>query len=277
MIKKVSALIVISFLAFFSGCINSETIVKVKPDGSGEIHETILFSQALVGMMSNMQASMSSGNDSAKAPGLFDIEKLRKEVSKYGSGVEFVSATEKKNDKGEGYTAIYSFKDINQVKLDQNPGSKVDKGSSDKSVEEKMSFKMEKGKVSTLKVKMNNTPSDKNASETENTKAVESSSSPMDSAATQQMMEQMMKMFNGMRIKIAVEIDGEIVKTNATHREENVLTLLDMDFEKLTKDAKAFENFSKANPKTIAETKELIKDVEGMKIDFNKELLVKFK
>lgn len=273
MLKKVTLFSAILFLALFSGCINSETIVKVKADGSGEIHETILFSSMISNMINSMKSSFSSSTNAAGAPSLYDVKKLKEEVSKYGEGISFVSSEEYKTDKGEGYKAIYSFKDINNIKLNQNPGGKVD---TTKNIEENMRFKMEPGKVATLRIISNSSISTKEI-KAASTETMANTNSQMDSAGTQMMMNQMSKMFDGMRIKIAVSIDGDIIETNATHRIKNEIILMDMDFAKLTNDVKAFEKFSKANPKTIEETKKLIKDVKGIRIDLNDELVVKFK
>jgi len=47
----------------------------------------------------------------------------------------------------------------------------------------------------------------------------------------------MMKMmFQNLRVTLAVEVDGEIVRTNAQHRSGSRVTLLDVNFDELMKD-----------------------------------------
>ena len=91
------------------------------------------------------------------------------------------------------------------------------------------------------------------------------------------MMAQMMKVFEGMRIAFSVEVEGTILETNAMHREGSRVTLIDIDFGKLIEMPERFKKIGQAQPKTLEEAKLLMKDIPGIKVDFNDEIIITFK
>jgi hypothetical protein len=84
-------------------------------------------------------------------------------------------------------------------------------------------------------------------------------------------------MFKDMSIRVAVEVVGNIVTTNATYREKSRITLLDMQFGKIFENAAIFEKVNAAQPKTVSEMKEFLKDIKGLKIEMNNPVVVQFK
>jgi hypothetical protein len=90
-------------------------------------------------------------------------------------------------------------------------------------------------------------------------------------------LEQVKQMFEGMRVAMIIEIDGKLVKTNATHVDGNRITLMDMDFGKLLEAPEKFKMFAKINPKTVEDAKKLVKNVPGIKVDLNDKVEIKFK
>ena len=87
----------------------------------------------------------------------------------------------------------------------------------------------------------------------------------------------MSQMFKGMRIAIAIEVEGAIVETNATHRKGSRVTLMEMDFDKLLENQEKFKLFAESKPETFEETKALMKDLPGIKVEMNPEVQIKFK
>ncbi len=55
------------------------------------------------------------------------IEEARSRAGQYGPNVEFVSATPVKTETLGGYKALYAFKDINTLRINQNPKNKTGK------------------------------------------------------------------------------------------------------------------------------------------------------
>jgi hypothetical protein len=92
------------------------------------------------------------------------------------------------------------------------------------------------------------------------------------------------KMFKGMRFCIALEMIGNIVETNATFREGNVITLVDMDFGALVEDAEKLgasseklQRLGAKKPETVEEMKALMKQFPGFRMELNREVTVKFR
>ena len=83
--------------------------------------------------------------------------------------------------------------------------------------------------------------------------------------------------FKDMGIRIALEIEGTILKTNATYRKKSEITMVELHFGKLIENKDIFEKIVAAQPKTVEEAKELVKGIEGLKIEMANPLVVEFK
>jgi len=281
---------------FLSGCIQNDTVIHIKPDGSGTIEETVALSNALVESLQNMAKGFTEGvadanadadikdkadtKANAEVPDPFQtmMKDARSRETQYGPDVKFVSATPVKTETMSGYKAIYAFKDINTLRINQNPKSKTgmpadsNDESQKKKEEEIIRFKFVKGLVSTLTVTMpEKTKDDKAADDVKQDKPQEKTEADPNSA------EMMKAFFKDMSMKLVLDIDGTIVDTNATYRDKSQLTLFDIHFGKIIENEKAFEKVNAVQPKTIEEMKELIKGIEGLKIEMENPVVVSFK
>ena len=58
------------------------------------------------------------------------IAKMVKDAEKrgetFGATVKFISAKPVRTDTASGYNAVYAFQDISEVRVNQNPGAKID-------------------------------------------------------------------------------------------------------------------------------------------------------
>ena len=122
------------FTIGLSGCLQIEKVVKLKPDGSGTIEETVVMSKASIAQMEQMASGFGALGDkkadkktTKPAAGfeVMDEKKLKAAAAGMGEGVTFVSAKKIDNETGSGFTAVYAFADISKVKLDQNPGDSL--------------------------------------------------------------------------------------------------------------------------------------------------------
>jgi hypothetical protein len=276
------------------GCLQVDTLIKVKPDGSGTIEETFMMSKEVVQLMTGMMEGMMEGmaepgkEPSAKQPeqkqakdsfDLFDEAKLKQEAGAMGEGVTYVSGKKISTDTFEGYRAVYAFADINKLTLNQNPSDSVpsdpsESGSAKKA--EYVAFHFTKGAPATLMVKL---PDEKPLKKDDAAKPAET---PEPSAAEQQqeaemMLAQMKTMFKGMKIAMAIEVQGAVVQTNATHRDGSRITLMELDFGKLLEMPDKLVQFSQLQPETLEDAKKFMKDLPGIKAEMNKEVTIKFK
>ncbi|HET6407108.1 MAG TPA: hypothetical protein VFG14_04445 [Chthoniobacteraceae bacterium] len=291
---RVLLAIVVAFLV--TGCFQVETVVSVKPDGSGTVTETMIMPKAMVEQMKQMTEGFakSVGGDApskdaahAKRFELMDEKKLKDAASKMGSGVSFVSAKKISNDKGEGFVATYAFTDINQLRVDQNPsdnmpdsgglggpggpgGPGAPGGAEKKEKSEPITFQFKKGKVAELivtnPVTQPNPAADKKAEKPD----------PSAAGGEEMAMMMMQQMFKDMKMVVIVEVAGKIVKTNAEHVAGNRTTLMEMDFNKIMANPAKFKELSKANPKTVEETKALVKGIDGIKVETKPAVSIQF-
>ncbi|MCX5846120.1 MAG: hypothetical protein NTW12_07155 [Deltaproteobacteria bacterium] len=288
-------------VAFFSGCIQDTTVIHIKPDGSGTIEETALFSNTMLELMESLADSMGNvekqkgdqdNKNAVKGDSKKGEKKTRDDViakllkdaetraKMFGSTVKFISAKPVKTDTGSGYSAVYAFQDISLVKVNQNPSDKVDGKKAEKSdsppKEEYLLFSFIKGSPSRLVVTF---PARKDAggdtpSAPDTTKGTEEKPNK---ESDNQSLEMMKNLFQDMKLKISLHIEGTIVKTNATYRDGSTVTLIEMDFGKIVSNPELFKKLSASKPESIEETKALVKSVEGLKFEINNPVTVDFK
>ena len=274
-------------------CLQIDTLIKVKPDGSGTIEETFMMSKEVVQLMKGMVGQMMEGMaESGKGPpakqpeqkqamesfNLFDEAKLKQEAGAKGEGVTYVSGKKIATDAFEGYRAVYAFADINKLKLNQNPSDSVPSdpsGSGSENKEEHVTFHFTKGAPATLIVKLPEEKPVKKDDAAESAEAPEPS--PVEKQQSEMMLAQMKQMFKGMKIAMAIEVEGAVVQTNATHREGSRITMMELDFGKLLEMPEKLLQFSQLEPETLEDAKKFMKDLPGIKVEMNKEVMIKFK
>jgi len=252
------------------GCFEFDILVKVNRDGSGTVEQTVLMNKATVRQMQEFAENFDSKNK--KGFSLIDKRKLIKDAASMGKGVYFMYAKPISEEDREGYIAYYSFKDINALKINQNPSEKAPLPSNgeSKSPDELFTFSFHRGNQPVLTIRQpevtfspDSTPDD----------LEELPSADDDSSG----MEMMMEMMKGLRVSIAAEVKGTILKTNATYVDANRVTLMEMDFEQLIRNRDKLYAISKQKPKTMEEAKQIFKDIPGIKFETAKEITIQFK
>ena len=251
----------------FSGCIKVKSNVIINKDGSGILEEQVLMSDMVVEMMNNF---MSSFQDSTSAPEefkLFKEDELKAKSSEYGEGVKYVSGEEIKIEGWQGYKAIYSFKDLNKLKMETDPNTKVESPQDDGKENEYFSFKFVPGDIAELIIDRPDLSSKKKDEEI----TVETD------AEIEGLDDDMIKMMDGMTMTISLEFNGEIVETNASYVDDSKITMLDIDFSEILKDKESLELFKNNPPDNLDEMKAIVENIPGMKIEFKKPVIIKFK
>jgi hypothetical protein len=271
------------------GCFQTEMVVKVKPDGSGMLVQTVLVRKDVMNQMRAMAQSFAQEGQPQEELKLLDEKELKETAQKLGEGVSYVKAEEILNENFEGYKAVFSFTDINKLHIDQNPsGSLPSDDSEKKAPQEFITFKFKKGKTSKLTITMpegktkkqdtgKNEEEPASSSKTDENTTEETPEATSDPQQEQMMMAMMQEMLKGMKVSIAVEVEGKIIKTNASIQDGNKLILMDIDFDKLLAAQDEFKEFVKTNPETMSEAKEIMKKIPGMKMEMEKVVKVKFK
>jgi hypothetical protein len=262
------ALVVLS-ATILSGCINSGTLVKVKPDGSGTIEQTMLVNAAAI---KGLVAGMGGQAQLKETPGTLNEAEFKRTAERLG--VRPVSLTPLKENGFEGSKAIFAFDDISKVRVDQDPQmSGSPSGAPAKPAGNspiKFAFARH-GATSLLTITVDEKTAAPGAKPPAGAKPTIEKMDPA-------MMQMIKSMFQGFKVLIDVEVDGQIVKTNADYVTGSRVTLLELDMATLFENEAALAALqSKIGPgMSIADVRPYLKDVKGVKIN-NPNLTIEFR
>jgi hypothetical protein len=291
-----------------AGCIDMEKLVHVKPDGSGFVEERMLMTREALRMMQGMARTAAQPGDDAGFQ-LLDKDRLATQAVAMGPGVTLISAEALSTPEGEGYVARFAFTDINRLTLDQNPNQPAsgdaaqagppgvetapdtvreiraagadagaDTGAdTDEAPGRKMEairFDLRKGDQPVLIIR---SPRDAKAPPGDITAAEETLATRPDGAEKPMAVQMMQQMFKGMHVAVRVEVDGEIIETNAGFRDGSRVTLMDIRFDQILADPERFERLVLAQPQGIGQVKALMKDLPGVTVELNDPVQIRFK
>ncbi len=275
--RHARVLITAGLVLALTGCISSTTLITVRADGSGTIEQTTTMSTQAVAQLAAMAGAFGGKNakEPAKVPDFFTEAEARSAAAKMGPGVRFVSGTPIKTADLQGITAVYAFDDVTRVTIDQKPGAAAGLGG-DMAMggarKEQVVFKFARqpGGTSLVTVVFPEMTFDKGDKENEE----EEAEGKQDEAQQAQAMEMAKQMFKGMRIAIALKVDGRIIRTNSQYVDGSTVTLLDMDMDTLIADPALLKKIGR--PRSLDEAKHLLKGVPGFKVNLEPELTVQF-
>lgn len=286
-IKLLSAVLTLLFL---TGCMQLETLIKVKPDGSGTVEETLLINKTfLKNRRLPIGETIESGTSKTqpkKRVEIFDEAILKEKAEVMGKGVTYISGKKLTTEEAEGYQATYAFTDINNLKISQSPVGKAPDASAGATPQIRfqegfITFQFTKGPPAILTIKQpSSEPTDKPKTSVEEPPAAdkpESQKDEFDELLTSMLQEIFKELLKGINIKMAVEVEGNIIETNAAYREDSRVTLMDIDFNQLLENQEKFKQFYESQHTSIEEIKKLMKDLPGIKVDLNEEVKIKFK
>lgn len=242
------------------GCFQGQRTIRVKADGSGTITDTLVLGEQMKAMMAMADAQPKDKEAQAK-------EKAKNEAAAQamGAGVTFVS--EEKT--ATGIKSVFAFKDISTVKVGVSPGPDSGDSGGEKK-EQPLTFKLARqGSKSVLTVVQ--------------PQPVKAEAAASDVPAGQGMQDMgmamwsMMKpMMKGLVIKTVLEVDGALVKTNSPYAAGSAVTLLELDFDKITADDANFKKFTKAGEDPSTLDPKLLQGVKGIKVSPATEITVEF-
>lgn len=269
--KAIKPIVILVLSLALMGCFESLVLIHVNKDGSGTIEETVVVSDSFMELMKSFGEP---GSEEEEQPeDTVDEEQLAQKAAGMGEGVRLVSAEPVRTDRGSGYKAIYSFSNINDIRVNQNPGENVTAPSmgeeEEAPVEEWLRFDFKQGGTATLEILY---PQEPVIEEQE-----ESAEGEVDMESNPEMMDMMRQLYQDMHIGLAVEVDGTITDTNASYVDGSKVTLMDVDFAKILEDEEKFKELLSANPKTIEEMKEVIQDNPGIRVEIAENIRISFR
>ncbi len=264
-----------------SSCLQVKTTVKVNPDGSGTVDQTFLMKSEMMAMMSGLNSMGSDSQNGSDQPqkefSLFDEDQLRKDADRMGTDVRLVSAEPMKTDWGEGYHAVYAFKDVTKIQVNQNPGDSLPsqmaqpKGeNAEKQTPDYVRFGFRKANPSVLTITF---PAPKPAAD---------SGAASDKPATEQKMTDqdiamITQFYTDMQITMDVVFNGTVVSSNASFRDGNRVTLVDFQFNQLLKSPDFMTQLKEGKSDKMSNFQSLGKMFPGMKIETKPEVEVRFR
>ena len=262
MSRLVRLFLLLPLVVSASGCLSSATLIRLKPDGSGTIEQTLLANlQALKGLAQLFGKGDLSVRDAPSADQMFNEAELRAAAEKLGRGVRFVSRTSIKEGSMEGVKAVYAFDDVNALAVNQNPSMPGVGGNA----REDMTFRLAKLASGNSLVTVT-LPEGKDAIDAED---VDRSEQATKRDVPPEMMAAMQQMFEGMKVVIDVEVDGRIVNTNSSYVSGPRVTLLELDLGALIQQREALERVQKKMRPgmTVNELKDLMQGIRGVKVN----------
>lgn len=268
--RSVAGFVCVVASVALAGCFQSSTLVKLNPDGSGTIEQTMTMNAQTLAQLSAFSSMAEANKDkNAKSEGTdlkdpFSEADAKAEAAKMGEGVTFVSSQKIQNGQYSGRKAVYAFKDIRKLALNEvNAPDTGSSGMSTKSDDKPMTFTFKQ------------LPNGDGLLTIDNASAKNGSGLPGagSDASNPQAMAMMKSFLQGMKIDIAVQV-GRVVKTNIPYVQGGTVTLLNMDFDKLLADPTAFDRIQKA--KTPEETRAAMKNVQGLQVNLDPQLTLEF-
>ena len=133
-----------------------------------------------------------------------------------------------------------------------------------------ITFVFSKGNLAELFIKI---PADQNAKEEAPTQKKEPMSTGISGEEGKALLAMMLK---GMRMASYIYVDGTILQTNASYKDCERVTLLEVDFDKMIEKSDRLQKFGQAPPETLEEMRTLIIDFRGMKVELNNEVRIEF-
>ena len=240
---------------FLAGCIQTSTLVKLNPDGSGTIELTTTVPTILT--------SLYDPDDPAD-PDTFTVSEARAAAGEMGRGVTFVSATPLEIPDRKGITAVYAFKDIRTVSLGllNEPAGLAFMAKSDTL----LTFAFTRLPNGHSQLTIDNTIGTEDFLTPEPAAETKPPSPARDDEPTFAMMAALAA---GGKIDFAIQV-GHLVKTNIAHTDGGRVTLLSLDFDLVLVNPASVDKLENASA-------EALKDVKGIKLSLDPKLTIEFR
>jgi hypothetical protein len=279
------------------GCLQSDTLVRVHANGSGEIEVISLISEDAADQARAMAAAFAPEDEAGpdgevvSEPDLFPIDDLESRAADLGEGVRFVRSERLEREGFVGVRAFYEFDDVRRLRVSMEPG---ETGGAPAGMED--AEDMEDGGERDEYVTFDLSPASGGhsllsihlpAGEFQESEATEPADAEEDGSGDDAMddgdlpsdeeLEFISGLFGGFRFTLAVETDGKIVRTNSPYQEGNRVTLFDIDFGRLLQDLPRFKQLAaRGEPSSMLEAAEWLQEFEGIKVHLEEELEVEF-
>jgi hypothetical protein len=266
-----------------NSCLQDEGTINLNKDGSGTIVEQKTMSAQALAMMSlegSTEISVGTGEEKVEVnnplkdedidplKNLLSEERAKKRAKALGEGVTFVKAEPVTVGTYKGARITYRFADINKVRIGSIEGldmmnSEMDDEEEKTDNEDKIGFNYANG---VLTVKPN---FDLNAKGAEGGNAGEE--------VADEEIEMMKMVLADMKIGYKVKFESGIAETNATHREKDTVTILEIDMNKVMEKPDGLKKLYGLDHVDPAKAMKEINTIDGLKAETKPEITIKLK
>ena len=281
-----------------TACLEYTVLLKVRPDGSGELVETTMMKGQMLEMaraMTAMEGEEGGEGDSLMA-GQAEEKRAEAEAraAKLGPGVTLASWEPITGEDAEGDRAVFRFDDVTQLDLQPAPDSGDGEEAPATGPGESIRFRWAdagSGRRRLVAVFGEEEPpaetvaegggaddlelaAEEGAAGAEGTEGFEEMADAMGAG----MMEMMKPFLAGMRMRVLVEVEGEVLETDAPHAEGSQVTLLDLDFDQILADPAAWEKLSSLDSDaSLAVLGPQLQGLPGVLVPAGREVAIEFR
>ncbi|MDZ7754252.1 MAG: hypothetical protein U5S82_22090 [Gammaproteobacteria bacterium] len=252
------------------GCVDVDTLIQVRTDGSGTVTQKVMVSERLVAPLRALTEGL-GGDGKRRSLVMPDEEDMAARAEAMGPGVRLVDMQERRRDDAEGYVARYAFDDVRALRINQNPGNLAPgagAGTRRLSGAEHITFDFSPGPPAELTVMF----PDRGGREVEPRPPEDRPGGPGPEALRAELGE----LFKGLRVAMAVQVEGTVLETDATHRDGPRITLMAIDFEELLAAPEYLDELAERRPRSLEEAKELLRDFPGIKLELAPAIHIRF-
>jgi len=246
-----------------AGCFQSSTVIRVKADGSGTIEQRTLLAEFAMDQLRTL-AILGGGNPDASDP--TSEAQARALAASIGPGVVYVSSTPLKLDKLQGRDSLYSFSDVTQLRISEQPaipgGVKLPAAVGGDTPP--ISFALDRKPDGNIVVRIIVPrpaifPTGPNG---------EPQAPSLDQITL------VKQLLAGARLTVAVEPDGRLVQTSSPFVDGNRVTLIDVDIDRAAADPDLAKKLQTG--RTQPEIKAALNSIPGLKITLDPEITIEF-
>lgn len=248
-----------------SACLQVESTISLKKDGSGTVTEELVLGEQMVAMLEMAKAQAGAAGGGAQDPmaEMLDKAKAEARAKKMGEGVELVSVSKIDANGKLGVKTVFKFADINKLKYSSSSAMGEMEGVEVEEDDSAPTFKYADGKLTIIQKNPDAEAGDKDA-------AGEEADDQMD----EQAMAMMQGMMKDMRMTTKIKIESGIKKTNATHVDGDTVTMADIQFGKLLADPEKLKVMQKGD---FDDVKKALEGVDGVKFEANEKVEIELK
>ena len=263
LVRRALAAVIILPLA---GCFQSSTVIRVRADGSGTIEQRMLITDAA---RDQLRAFSILGGRNAENVDPTSEAQARALAATIGPGVTYLSSTPAKTDQAQGRDAIYTFSDITQLRISEQPpvpGGVSLRAQGVNTDGEPITFALTPQPDGNVLLRiLVPRPSLLPIATGPNGEPIPPSVEQIN------MVKQVLA---GARLTVAVEPEGRLVQASSPFVDGNRVTIIDLDVDKAASDPDLVKKLQ--SPKTIDEVKAVLNSVPGFRITLDPEISITF-